>query len=148
VEANSKYVFEVRPADDVKYDSVSFDYTTREHDYFNDRGFNAEDARFGLMINDSQEPVFSILSSDKLYLHCESDTVDEKSPVIVRVTFSIRNSANIVISAETVEMPWNEIWKNGVCKLQIPTLPKEPGNYAVDLFFDYFFVADAHFAIG
>ncbi len=148
VESNSEYVFEVRPVDDVKYDSVSFSYTTQEHDYYNDRGFNAEDAAFELMVNDTTATMPTVSASDVLYLYYKPDSIEATSSAIVNVTFSIRNAENIVVSAETVQLPWKEIWANGECKLQIPTLPKESGNYVVDLFFDYFFVADAHFIVG
>lgn len=148
VESDSEYVFEVRPVDDVKYNSVSFSYTTREHDYFNDRGFNAENADFGLMLNDVVQAAPTVSTADTLYLYCKPETAPEASSAMVNVTISIRNTDNIVISAETVRMSWNDIWANGECKLQIPNLPRVAGGYVVDLFFDYFFVTDADFTVG
>ncbi len=145
--ADTVYVFEVRPIDNVKYNSISYTYTSEKHNYYSGNGFSAKDSAFSLVVNDSQEPVFSVATTDTVYLYCNYKQVDSTATSNVTVTFSVRDADGSVINAESITMAWNEIWQDGTCKLQIPSLPTTTGEYAVDLFFDYRFVADAYFSI-
>lgn len=139
------YVFEVRPADDVEYSCEPWTYTAQKG-YYTGNGFDPYTASFSLTTEDSS-PVTSFSPDAQIYFCAASDNVDTTVSEMINVTFVIRNANGDIISAQSESIPWNEMWADGICKLLIPQLPTASGDYAIDLFFNYFYVTCLDFQI-
>ncbi len=65
------------------------------------------------------------------------------------VMFVIRNEAGQAISELTrVESkPWNTLWKNRYCTLDVPAMPADPGSYTVEIYFNGAFAVSKDFTI-
>ena len=145
--AGNTYEFEVRPADNTKYVTKKWTYSSKELKYYNANGFDAKQEKFSLVSGESNEPVTEFGLGDKVYLYVDSDNVDSTATDTVKVTYVIRDANNNLLSADSVKVKWNELWTDGVCKVLIPQLPYIPGAYAVDLYFDYVLVTAQNFKI-
>ena len=52
----------------------------------------------------------------------------------IPIVFIIRNAQNQLVSMDTVESTWDELWLKGHCDLTIPKLPSVAGEYSVSLY--------------
>lgn len=50
--------------------------------------------------------------------------------------FVIRNESGTPISASSQTKPWREMWSSYNCKLEVPTMPTNPGAYTVEIYFN------------
>ncbi len=54
----------------------------------------------------------------------------------VITTYVIKDSAGKVISSASVQDIWDEMWDNGHCALDVPSLPSASGEYTVYIYFN------------
>ena len=54
----------------------------------------------------------------------------------VTVMYIIRNQAGAPIITSQQIRTWGEMWQTPNCKLEIPTMPAEVGNYSIEIFFN------------
>ncbi len=141
------YEFEVRPADNTKYVTKKWTYSSKELKYYNANGFDAKQEKFSLVSGESNDPVTDFKIGDKVYLYVDSDKVDSTATDTVKVTYVIGDANNNLLSADSVKVKWIELWQDDVCNVLIPQLPYIPGAYAVDLYFVYVLVTAQNFKI-
>ena len=48
----------------------------------------------------------------------------------------IRDAEGKLISVKTESRTWDEMWDSRYGTLTIPVMPKDPGNYTVEIYFD------------
>ena len=55
---------------------------------------------------------------------------------VVTTLYVIRDADGKVVSAKTESRTWDDMWDNRYGELTIPEMPKTPGNYTVEIYFD------------
>ncbi len=61
--------------------------------------------------------------------------------------YAIRDSSGNLVSCATESRTWSSMWHRGYGKLTIPFMPKTPGQYTVEIFFNGASVAKQNFEI-
>ena len=74
----------------------------------------------------------------------EEYEVDETE---VTTLFVIRDASGQVVDLQTSVRPWVDMWYEGYCELDIPSLPSQVGSYSMDIFFNGQFVTTQSFSV-
>ncbi len=71
-----------------------------------------------------------------LYLIHEYTT----SPDEIRVSYILRAADGTILQADYFVSTWTDLWWEGYCELDLPTLPAVPGQYTVEILFNNAYV--------
>lgn len=71
----------------------------------------------------------------------------ERSDDVIDVLFVIKDSTGTPLSMERSSRPWSGMFTEGYGELDIPTMPANPGEYTVDIYFNNAFVATQAFTV-
>ncbi|MBO5952554.1 MAG: fibronectin type III domain-containing protein [Oscillospiraceae bacterium] len=55
---------------------------------------------------------------------------------IITTMYVIRDASGRLISSETSSQTWTSMWYRRYCELDVPTIPTEPGEYTIEIFFN------------
>ena len=65
----------------------------------------------------------------------------------ITAMYVIRDANGVPVSWDCNQRTWTEMWNQNYCHLTVPTLPAEPGNYTIDVYFNSQFVFNSSFTI-
>lgn len=65
----------------------------------------------------------------------------------VTAMFVTRDDSGKVIDLQTSSRPWVDMWYEGYCELDIPSMPSEAGSYSLDIYFNGMFVTTQTFTV-
>ena len=77
---------------------------------------------------------FKVGVSASFVMHLDKKT--SKSLDEVATLYVIRDADGKLVSAKTESRTWDDMWDNRYGELTIPVMPKNPGNYTVEIYFD------------
>ena len=152
------YTFHVRPADDITFFGTSAIYGPVETPSYEGHFVSAADMSVILYATPTDElwTANDLDASVPLYEHPAGasaailirlskayDVTDE----VITTTFVIRDANNTLISSESSQRTWDEMWHDRKCAAQIPQMPSVPGTYHLDLYMDEMYVATVEFTI-
>lgn len=67
--------------------------------------------------------------------------------VPVNILFVIRDANGVFISSNIQQQQWNNMFKKYYCELDVPAIPTVAGEYNIEIFFNYAFVASQDFTV-
>lgn len=76
-------------------------------------------------------------------LQVEYESADD----YVTTQFLIKDHDGNAVSANSDTRVWSEMWYEGRCELDIPSLPEQPGEYTVELYFDGAYAGQQTFTV-
>lgn len=153
-----EYQFTVTSADGITVFNNKFSYTAGPVQVFSGYGVTADDMSFSMC----RTPSYSNWSWYDLYSSSYTDTFEsgEKASFVVKlnssyeisddyvdILFVVRNSKMEIVCTSSTASSWTYMWDNRYCELDIPTMPTEPGNYSIDIFFNGMAAARDYFTI-
>ena len=65
----------------------------------------------------------------------------------IKTLFVLRDASGQVIDLQSSVRPWVDMWYEGYCELDIPSLPAQVGSYSVDIFFNGQFITSQSFSV-
>ena len=152
------YTFDVRPVDDITFFGTSAIYGPVETASYEGHFVSAADMSVILYATPTDElwTANDLDASVPLYEH----PVGSSAAILIRLakaykvtdeiittTFVIRDSGNTLVSAESSQRTWDEMWHDRKCAAQIPQMPTVPGTYYLDLYMDEMYVSTVEFTV-
>lgn len=61
--------------------------------------------------------------------------------------FVVKDADGMIVATSTSARSWTDMWYRNYCELDIPTLPKTPGNYTVSVYFNGMLAKEQGFSI-
>ena len=61
--------------------------------------------------------------------------------------YVIRDAAGKLVSADTQNRLWVDMWRSGYCELDIPAMPKSAGDYTVEIYFNGAYITTQNFTV-
>lgn len=152
------YEFTARPADDTTCFTQSGSYTAGETASFAGFGITAANLTASTVLRPqgdqwsftslnagSYKSDFSAGETAALLLRVNTNftlAADE-----VSIVFSIRDAAGRLHSIDHKSAAWSSMWSGIYCPLNLPVMPREPGSYILDLYFNEQIVASLAFTV-
>lgn len=75
------------------------------------------------------------------------DAAMENAEARTAITFALYSSDGTLLDISAAEGVWNELWHQGFCELDIPTMPSAPGRYTLWVYFDGMLAASQDFTV-
>ena len=152
------YTFEVQTAQgEPVFDGV-FTYTVPEAETFSGYDISAEYFVFSMCVTPNKEnwDRNDLLSSD----YTNTFAVGQSASFSIRLTheyntsadnittlFVIRDAEGALVSANTWNQTWTNMWYRGYGKLTIPVMPEAAGAYTVEIYFNGQYVSTQSFTV-
>ena len=152
------YVFTVYAADDSSCFSESYTYGPVEATMFEGYGVGAANMTLSMVLRpdkadwshkdlNDEDYKTTFTAGEKASVLVNLDTTYAVSNDTIMTTYVIRDSENNLISADTQSRTWRSMWYQRYCELDIPTMPTQPGNYTVDIYFNDLYVSSLEFTV-
>ncbi len=141
------YRFEVVLPEDVTHYGGTKEYQVAQAPSFSGYDVSAEDMQMQMCLrpdwenwdhwdvnDDAYTTAFTPgdLAGFVIYLNREYTT----SPDEIQVTYILRAADGTFLQADYFVSTWTDLWLEGYCELDLPTLPAIPGEYTVEILFN------------
>ena len=143
----ANYTFTLQPVDGSPVLGNVHKHKTPDAEEFSGYGVKASNMTFKMCKRPSKKKWdrFDLKKSD----YTTSFEVDQKASFVIQlkknytksskkidILFVVRDaSGNIVASSNTTEV-WKNMWTNKYCELDIPEIPKTPGEFTINVYFN------------
>jgi len=89
----------------------------------------------------------TFLPDEKASFLLRADKSYNPMPDVVDILYVIRDAEGTLISGNITQRSWMEMWYKRSCELDIPEMPKLPGTYSIEIYFNGGFVHTQTFHI-
>ena len=152
------YQFTVNAADGMTVFENTFSHETGAIQLFSGYGVTTDDLSFRMCNTpsyddwswydlDSWDYTSSFESGAKMSLVFIVDAEYDISDDYIDVLFVVRNENRDVVCTSSTGASWTYLWDDAHCELDVPTIPTEPGEYSLDIYFNGMAVARDFFTI-
>lgn len=143
----AKYTFKLQAVDGPELLGGQLDVQTADAKSFSGYGVSAKHMEFKMCETPSKKKWdrYDLSSSD----YTTTFTSGEKASFLVRMTreyntskdniktlFVVRDESGKLISISSTSAKWTKMWYRNYCELDIPSIPKEAGNYTISIYFN------------
>lgn len=141
------YSIRIKPANNTLYFGGNLEYEAPEASAFSGYSVTAKDMEFSMCKTPSKKvwnykdvssknytTSFKTGVSASFVMHVTKKTSQKQD--VVTTLYVIRDADGKVVSAKTESRTWDDMWDNRYGELTIPEMPKTPGNYTVEIYFD------------
>lgn len=152
------YSLRLTPVDGKSIFGDAFTFTLEPAADFSDHGITKENLQLSLFAMPAEEDwqwdqlpaeaFKTVFTPDETAaILIRSDVEPETAEEPITVTLLVRNEEGILLNISVSEFLWNYMWNHGICTLNIPVLPDEPGNYSLFVYFDGMILSALDFSI-
>ena len=145
----STYCFDIRPVsnESIKFFEKSFTGEVPQADKFSGYEVSADEMEFHLFrapdkddwdAKDVSETDYteSFNLDEQIYVLVTLKNKPEKSEDKISITYLIRDENGVPVSLTKKTKTWKKLWNSKLGTLSIPELPKNAGNFTVDIYFN------------
>lgn len=86
-------------------------------------------------------------SGDRIGILILLNTACRDSETVVETYYVVRNSDNHVVCTSVSQDTWNDMWYAYYCDQTVPSIPTDPGDYTLEVYFDGMAVTTLNFTI-
>lgn len=143
----ASYSISVKPANDTTFFGGNLVYESAEAPAFSGYLVTAEDMEFSMCKTPSKKgwdhkdvseknytTTFKVGVSASFVMHVNKKTSQTQD--MVTTLYVIRDADGKLVSAKTESRTWDDMWDNRYGELTIPVMPKTPGKYTVEIYFN------------
>lgn len=152
------YVFTVSAADETLCFSDAFTYGPVDVPAFEGYGVTAGDmtlstvlrpdkANWGVVDLTDEDYKSNFAASESVSILAHLSKTYTVSDQTITTTYVVRGSDNRMVSLDTQDRTWRNMWYQRYCELDLPQMPTAPDTYTVDIYFNDLYVGSVQFTV-